>query len=117
MPDVSLSPKQFTFRFSFSGFFKFKKENSRKSVEIRKQSVAIKRTNRKGKCFEGKNHPLFQMCEGFYYSEHSFHLAQLLEKGERQKKEAARKFPPIFRVHLLWHMRRAIDSPPHFLFH
>lgn len=67
--------------------------------EIRKhKSVAIK--NGKREKSKGKNHPLFQMCEGFYYSEHLFHLAAAaaveVEEEKKEKRENFVAFPGSF---------------------
>lgn len=94
MSDASLSRSIFF----PSRWFKF--QNSRKSVEIRKQSVAIKKERTKRENVEGKITPCFKCAKDFIkYSERSFHLAQLLEEGERQKgssEEISSDFPGSF---------------------
>lgn len=55
---------------------KLEEKSLERKVGVRSGSKSVAIKGKREKSLKGKYHPLFQMCEGFYYSEHLFHLAE-----------------------------------------
>jgi hypothetical protein len=105
-PRNNSAPTAFAFK-----SFPFRQKNVERSGSTKKCG---NKKRKKGKVEEGntKITPCFrEMCEGFYYSEHLFHLDAVPKVGGGRKKEIS----SLFRVSQP-HMRRSMTSttPKHF---